>query len=580
MRKLFSILVVALLALNLNASQFTQEMSLEGFSAWENKATYDAETKVLTPTVAWGGGQKWLGSYDASQYTQLVLELASACTQNVSFSVYYTAGDGTASQETILSAGATKATIELNGATIEKIFVSLYSETYADVTIAISRIYLVGTNGKQSVVTINNEEKTTENWAYGITLEASLFTDAHVGDQVIINLVTNPYTGESVYYQVRATSNNTDLESLPGTVNVGEAATQVRFTLTEADLAKLRTHGAWISGHYVTLKSVQMKKHAIWHAESTVVGENWTTVENLSADKFTGLLVGDIIKITLASVENDGQLFLSQGNYSEFTVKPNFYFNSAISEPFTVSYAINQSMLDELRANGMIIAGKKFTVTEVYVEAAEAQKVSKEITVTDAGMATLVLPFNVPELPDGVEAYTLSNDGTNEIVATEVNALEADKPVLIIANAGTYTFVSEWGGNADIQYKSTWSVGTYVNGSLNGNYADPFTLYPSSEAGTNHYILQKHGEEKAFYQVLDEAVTVNPYSAFLTCGYNASAAGPKPAPMRIVFRENTTTGVENTVSATFGGSQKILRNGQLYILRNGVEYNVNGQMTK
>ncbi len=576
MRKLFSILSVALLALNLNASQFTQEMSLEGFSVGDD-ANYNAGTKVLTPTAAWGGGQIWLESYDASQYTQLVLELASPCTQNVKFSVYYTAGDETASQETILSAGATKATIELNGATIEKIFVSLYSETYADVTIAISRIYLVGTNGKQSVVTIKDEEKATGDWANGMSLDASLFTDAHVGDQVIINFVTNPYT--SGYYQVSATSNNTDLESLPGTVNVGEAATQVRFTLTEADLAKLKTYGAWINGHSVTLKSVQMKKHAILYAESTVVGE-WTNVANLSADKFTGLSVGDIIKITLASVEKDGKLFLSQGNHSEFTVKPNFYFNSAISEPFTVSYAINQSMLDELRANGMIIKGIKFTVTEVYVEAAEAQKVSKEITVTDAGMATLVLPFNVPELPDGVEAYTLSNDGTNEIVATEVNALEADKPVLIIANAGTYTFVSEWGGNADIQYKSTWSVGTYANGSLNGNYADPFTLYPSSEAGTNHYILQKHGEETAFYQVLEGSVTVNPYSAFLTCGYNASTAGPKTAPMRIVFRENTTTGVDNIESAKIGGSTKFLRNGQLYILRNGVEYNVNGQMTK
>lgn len=49
--------------------------------------------------------------------------------------------------------------------------------------------------------------------------------------------------------------------------------------------------------------------------------------------------------------------------------------------------------------------------------------------------------------------------------------------------------------------------------------------------------------------------------------------------MRIVFRENTTTGVESILPSEVS-NQKVLRNGQLFILRNGVEYNANGQMTK
>ena len=43
--------------------------------------------------------------------------------------------------------------------------------------------------------------------------------------------------------------------------------------------------------------------------------------------------------------------------------------------------------------------------------------------------------------------------------------------------------------------------------------------------------------------------------------------------------EPSSTEVES-VSATFGGSQKIFRDGQMFILRNGVEYTVNGQMVK
>ena len=49
--------------------------------------------------------------------------------------------------------------------------------------------------------------------------------------------------------------------------------------------------------------------------------------------------------------------------------------------------------------------------------------------------------------------------------------------------------------------------------------------------------------------------------------------------MRIVFHKDATTDIVNVENAEIS-TQKILRNGQIYILRNGVEYNVNGQMTK
>lgn len=43
--------------------------------------------------------------------------------------------------------------------------------------------------------------------------------------------------------------------------------------------------------------------------------------------------------------------------------------------------------------------------------------------------------------------------------------------------------------------------------------------------------------------------------------------------------KGATTGIDNS-SANFGGSQKILRDGQLYILYNGAKYNVHGQLIK
>ena len=43
--------------------------------------------------------------------------------------------------------------------------------------------------------------------------------------------------------------------------------------------------------------------------------------------------------------------------------------------------------------------------------------------------------------------------------------------------------------------------------------------------------------------------------------------------------EPSSTGVES-VSATSGGAQKIFHDGQMFILRNGVEYTINGQIVK
>ena len=61
--------------------------------------------------------------------------------------------------------------------------------------------------------------------------------------------------------------------------------------------------------------------------------------------------------------------------------------------------------------------------------------------------------------------------------------------------------------------------------------------------------------------------------------------GPAYVPGRRVLRvsnanaPSSATDIENT-SAKFGGSEKILENGVLYIIKNGAKYNAQGQMVK
>lgn len=561
---------IVLSAMTMQASTFTTDLDLSSFEAWSS-ATYNSSTNVLSPTAAWGGGQIWLGTYDASDYSQIVLSLASAGTQDVSLAVNY--ADGTTAQQAIISAGGTATTIELNGSTIESIYVALHSETYADVTIALNRIYLVGANGKQSIITLNDTETEIRNWNTGLAVGSSTFADAHAGDQVIINFVT----ATAAYNQVQVVSNGETLDSYnPNIATVAATATQVRFTLTAADLTKVQANGIYIGGYYVTIKNVQLRKHAIFYTTSTTLG-NWSGGVNVTNANLPAMEDGNLLCFHVTAASVDGQVYL-QHDWADFTYTTprNYVFTSedVAALPKTFSIPVTHALLHQLGSQGLTVNGQNFTFDEVFVaEGTPSNTKAAYLTVSAAGMATYVLPFDVPSLPDGVEAYNLTNDGTDEIVAEQVYALTADEPVLIVAAEDEYEFISEAGASDDVSEK----ISTYSNGALVGTYAAINPLEQTT-GGNYNYLLQNGASGVAFYQVKDNTCSVAPYRAYLSCGYNANAGGAG-APMRIRFKEDTATGMEE-ISGQMSEVSKVLRDGQLYIIRDNKMYTIQGSIVK
>ena len=61
--------------------------------------------------------------------------------------------------------------------------------------------------------------------------------------------------------------------------------------------------------------------------------------------------------------------------------------------------------------------------------------------------------------------------------------------------------------------------------------------------------------------------------------YISAAHAPRGSNARIVMRENTATGVES-IQHSEVSVQKVIRDGQLIIIRNGVEYSADGQLIK
>ena len=395
------------------------------------------------------------------------------------------------------------------------------------------------------------------------------------GDELRVTVVAKEGSDNQIYFRYDW---DHDALTMDETVD-GTTPKIYHRTLTAADAEAINaTHDLLITGTGLTVSRLAIAQsmsiyddNMLWRGETAVT--SWANPVSVSADKFANLTVGDVINVSLSSVNDGGQLWITKSDATPFTPKPHYIFNSNYVAPLTISCVINQDMLNDLQASGMLICGADFTITSVHVIEAAARVESYTLTVTEAGMATLVLPFNVPYLPVGVEAYSLTNDGSDEIEATQVNAIEADKPVLILASAGDYIFYSEQGANTDISGKYAADQNNYTNGAMVGNYFD--ITVPTTNPQVYNYILQNGAEGVGFYKVTANDCTLAPYRAYLSCGYNAMGVG---APMRIRFHQDTATGVENAQAAT--DVQKLLIDGQLYILRDGVTYTIQGQIVK
>lgn len=412
-------------------------------------------------------------------------------------------------------------------------------------------------------------------WAHQHWVHTTDLPTLAAGDElrVTVTAVTGEYPQVNFRHDDGG-NNPVNVEGITSTV-----PTVYRVVLTAAQATDINNGKLFIVGQNVTLSRFAIAKPrgiytTLYHGEKAM---DWTGL-SYEASQFSGLTVGDRICANVSEIgdmANYPKLFFS-ADYTNFTPAAQYDFSASHAAPMTVSYPVTAEMLSLIQTNGLRLRGEYCTVTEVYVQSAAPTTVSYNLKVSAAGMATLVLPFNVSTLPAGVEAYTLVNNGDATIFANPVSSIEADKPVLILAEQNEdpgYEFVSEQGALDDISGKA----GTFRNEALVGTYRRIDPLYGTDgEGGHYHYILNNGSDGVAFYQVLDNNCYVEPYRAYLSCSY---PGGGSHAPMRIVFRQQTPTDMEAlTAESQQPIAEKVLLDGKLFIIRNGVMYNVNGQI--
>ena len=187
---------------------------------------------------------------------------------------------------------------------------------------------------------------------------------------------------------------------------------------------------------------------------------------------------------------------------------------------------------------------------------------------------TLCLPFNLPAnwLGDEAKAYQLtsvvSNSATElELKATECATITAGKPYIVSPTKGSeYEHLIV----ADVAVQNV-SAGSYtITGddykvTMQGIAATDGT---QTDGSTEYYIGATTGN-------LHKEVTDKLGLRALVVLTKTDGTAVQGVRARVAFGENVETGIDNII--TTDAPVKVIENGQLIIIREGVKYNVQGQ---
>jgi uncharacterized repeat protein (TIGR02543 family) len=179
--------------------------------------------------------------------------------------------------------------------------------------------------------------------------------------------------------------------------------------------------------------------------------------------------------------------------------------------------------------------------------------------------ATVCLPYNLIDV-DGAILYEVAGKDNGKVYLDEVPVSEtkAGKPYIFYAEAKTQVFY----------YGNTMTTDADNNNkSLHGTF-----VKLEDEALKGHYMLQSN----KIIKCADTGCWIDPYRAYFNGPELEALAKPSaqlPGRRRVSLgatEENTTTGSEDIVTPN-DQVIKVIENGQVIIIRDGVKYNAQGQ---
>lgn len=229
--------------------------------------------------------------------------------------------------------------------------------------------------------TVYNEEN--PGWGQSDQLANTLFADLQAGD--LLGVTVSELHGDGGWYQYNFRANwaTNILEhqiSAAGThVNV---LTAEQVTSLQNDVIVLVTnHVTATAIHtYVATKGVQPagENETIWTGEKDF-GDSWSAWEQIAASKFANAVEGQLLRFRFKDLRAGAQLKVGRSDW-EVMDDTEIVNLSGRYQDFTIT----AKMLAELQANGTIISGLGFTLTEVQLlDPASLKTLTLSVPVTE-----------------------------------------------------------------------------------------------------------------------------------------------------------------------------------------------------
>ena len=192
--------------------------------------------------------------------------------------------------------------------------------------------------------------------------------------------------------------------------------------------------------------------------------------------------------------------------------------------------------------------------------------------VADGNYYTLCLPFDLSteQVTAAFGTCSLAKLVSSSLVGSEiqltfdyVNNIEAGVPYLFLPEADIAESVFP-GVTIDTDAPTTINTPYFR---MTGIYNPTSLTSEDYFLGADNYLVPVSGDNP-----------LRPFRAYFTIVEGTSA--PAGAPAKVVFNTHHATGMEEITNDKSPMTKKIIRDGQLYILRNGVEYNAVGKIVK
>ena len=446
--------------------------------------------------------------------------------------------------------------------------ISAASITIADITMEVKEVKTISATVEPAEAVVTYTIK--ENAANAISLSGNTITALAEGTATITATVAEgaTYIGNSVDFTVTVTPESaSDEVVILAEYNGNWYALQAAEGTGSNSLAALEV--TYFDG---ILYNVADKESITW--TRTVVG-NQVTFKNgenyLTGGTGTGLSLANASFEWTYKIEDGQDTYIyeyeDKGSIKSRTFlfyKDGYFKNYATSnaKPTETNYSGYPVVTAPVYATAIEIGGDD---NSSVIEANEGQKVNVIVDrAFEAGdeWYTLCVPFNMQASLIGT-AYQLSGlvqKGTDyvEVNLAPKNTIEAGKPYLVKPNVTVNKFVVE---NVTIVNTTGESIAKSIEGL----------------SVTMQGVINGDGTTDGLYWVGNKGYLYNdPASKLgLRTYFNIKTPSGIAPRMRVVAGENVETGVEDLFKTD--APVKVIENGQLIIIRDGVKYNVQGQ---